>query len=343
MTLDTWTRDQITTIRSIGNTASNSIYNPNESLHPPPSSRGADERDSEMEKYIRRKYETGAFKAGAGRSGVAPTSLNRAREKAGKEVSFENRRNPELNDVLVKKEARDRDLPALPHVSSGAGVGGGGESASGARPRPARTVSTQGTAGGDEVRLIDLGGGTSSTLPLQLSMNGANGHGHLGQGPSHTSGFANSNAMWPTTTGAQPGAMQYMSTNGNPFHHSQHSYAAPATTSNMNGYNAYQQIQPPQQQSQQYQHFQSTPQNQQTYQQHYLVHQQQLQQQQQYQSGTSSQPFPQQSYLNGYGNSFLPPQHPNPQQSSYGNPIGMGYVPQQGQPWGMQTGTGGMR
>ncbi|CAD6575398.1 MAG: hypothetical protein TREMPRED_001365 [Tremellales sp. Tagirdzhanova-0007] len=303
-----------------------------------------------MEKYIRRKYEMGAFKAGAGagRSGMAPTSLNRAREKAGKEVSFENRRNPELNDVLVKKEARERELPTLPRAGGGmlvgGGLGGGGDLGSGARPRPARTGSAQRSAGGGEESLIDLRGGASSTLPLQLSVNGANRYGHLGQGPSYSPEFTTSNTMWPTLTGFQQGSMQYMSTNGNPQHHLQHSYSVPGTSSDMNGYNRHQQFQSPphQLQQQQYQHFQNPPQNQQAFQQHYLVQQQQhqQQQQQQYQSGTSSQPFPQQSYFNGNGNSFLPPQHLNSQPGSYGNPTGMGYAPQQGQPWGMQTGAG---
>ncbi|WWD20535.1 hypothetical protein CI109_105011 [Kwoniella shandongensis] len=130
VTLDTWTRDQIVSVRTIGNTASNQIYNPNEKLHPPPSSYGAEERDSEIEKYIRRKYEQGAFKenAGAGAGGgrlAEPTSLNRARERDGRLLPpgakggslRENTRNPELNDILapnMSNHGRDRDLPPLP-------------------------------------------------------------------------------------------------------------------------------------------------------------------------------------------------------------------------------------
>jgi hypothetical protein len=85
----------------------------------------------------------GSFKAGtevAGRKalGPEPTSLNRARERDGKTsgaVGGMNRRNPELNNVIVKKDVsegyKERELPALPiGITSGAGSRGRGRPAS---------------------------------------------------------------------------------------------------------------------------------------------------------------------------------------------------------------------
>lgn len=205
VTLDSWTREQISAMRQIGNKASNAIWNPNEALHPPPTSLGAEERDSEVEKYIRRKYEQGAFKAGAPKRTLpAPTSLNRAREMDGRlpsgsvtslagssgggSSSFENKRNPELNDILAKKPifATERDLPALPVNTTGAAP----------RPRPARSnsstpapnaqnnpqnpfpsaLTSQPSNGamysqmGSNGMLINMEGGISSTMPLQLNV-----------------------------------------------------------------------------------------------------------------------------------------------------------------------------
>ncbi|KAF8485561.1 hypothetical protein JB92DRAFT_3026001 [Gautieria morchelliformis] len=48
-------------MKSIGNLASNAKYNPNETRHPPPANREESERDSELEKFIRWKYEFRRF------------------------------------------------------------------------------------------------------------------------------------------------------------------------------------------------------------------------------------------------------------------------------------------
>nr|XP_019007987.1 uncharacterized protein I206_07155 [Kwoniella pini CBS 10737]OCF46768.1 hypothetical protein I206_07155 [Kwoniella pini CBS 10737] len=130
VTLDTWTREQIIHMKEVGNTISNSIFNPNEKLHPPPPSYGHDERDSEIERYIRKKYEMGIFKVGSKPSSSSliyePTSLNRARERNGKLPfnSLSQNQNQNSNDIISfnKKEYnsnyRDRDLPELPNSNS---------------------------------------------------------------------------------------------------------------------------------------------------------------------------------------------------------------------------------
>ena len=195
VTLDSWSRDQITAMRNMGNTASNAVWNPDETRHPPPASLSAEDRDSELEKYIRRKYEQGAFRAGAGKLGPAPTSLNRAREQNGRlalgtvtgpgargitlgsyDVN-ENRRNPELNDVLVRRPSNtsvERELPALPKETKAATLAP-------PRSRPVRSSSTSPVKSTvplispfaqqqqSSVPLVNLNGGLSSTRPLQLN------------------------------------------------------------------------------------------------------------------------------------------------------------------------------
>ncbi|KAG6888772.1 hypothetical protein C0995_006101 [Termitomyces sp. Mi166 len=48
-------------MKSIGNIKSNAIYNPNEARHPPPANLMDAERDSELEQYIRSKYQFRRF------------------------------------------------------------------------------------------------------------------------------------------------------------------------------------------------------------------------------------------------------------------------------------------
>ncbi|KAJ3840909.1 hypothetical protein F5878DRAFT_708460 [Lentinula raphanica] len=61
LTLDSWSKEQVERMKEMGNLNSNAIYNPNELRHPPPPMLTEDERDSELEKYIRAKYEYKKF------------------------------------------------------------------------------------------------------------------------------------------------------------------------------------------------------------------------------------------------------------------------------------------
>ncbi|KIK68299.1 hypothetical protein GYMLUDRAFT_35684 [Collybiopsis luxurians FD-317 M1] len=61
LTMDSWTKEQVERMKEMGNLNSNAIYNPNELRHPPPPMLTEDERDSELEKYIRAKYEYKRF------------------------------------------------------------------------------------------------------------------------------------------------------------------------------------------------------------------------------------------------------------------------------------------
>ncbi|CDO78261.1 hypothetical protein BN946_scf184491.g6 [Trametes cinnabarina] len=53
LTLDSWTKEQVEFMRSMGNLKSNAHYNPDETKNPPPTNMIDSERDSELEKYIR--------------------------------------------------------------------------------------------------------------------------------------------------------------------------------------------------------------------------------------------------------------------------------------------------
>ncbi|BGP57294.1 hypothetical protein JCM8202_002871 [Rhodotorula sphaerocarpa] len=66
LTLDTWSREQVENMRQLGNVRVNSFLNPDERRHPPPPPDSGDERNSELERFIRNKYEYKTFAAEAG-------------------------------------------------------------------------------------------------------------------------------------------------------------------------------------------------------------------------------------------------------------------------------------
>ncbi|KIM64665.1 hypothetical protein SCLCIDRAFT_15206 [Scleroderma citrinum Foug A] len=61
LSLDEWTKDQIEFMRQNGNVKSNQLYNPDETRHPPPTNMVDSERDSDLERFIRAKYEFKRF------------------------------------------------------------------------------------------------------------------------------------------------------------------------------------------------------------------------------------------------------------------------------------------
>ncbi|KIJ16285.1 hypothetical protein PAXINDRAFT_168446, partial [Paxillus involutus ATCC 200175] len=61
ITLDAWSKEQVQVMKEIGNIKSNALYNPDETRHPPPANMLDSERDSELEKFIRSKYELKRF------------------------------------------------------------------------------------------------------------------------------------------------------------------------------------------------------------------------------------------------------------------------------------------
>ncbi|KAI0824532.1 hypothetical protein BC628DRAFT_418888 [Trametes gibbosa] len=61
LTLDSWTKEQVEVMKTTGNAKSNAHFNPDEVKHPPPTNMIDSERDSDLEKYIRAKYEYKSF------------------------------------------------------------------------------------------------------------------------------------------------------------------------------------------------------------------------------------------------------------------------------------------
>ncbi|KZT01345.1 ArfGap-domain-containing protein [Laetiporus sulphureus 93-53] len=61
LTMDMWTKEQVEVMRSTGNIKSNAYFNSDERRNPPPTNMVDAERDSELEKYIRAKYEYKLF------------------------------------------------------------------------------------------------------------------------------------------------------------------------------------------------------------------------------------------------------------------------------------------
>ncbi|KAI6128156.1 hypothetical protein EDD16DRAFT_1744912, partial [Pisolithus croceorrhizus] len=78
LSLDEWSKEQVEFMKQNGNIKSNQLYNPDEVRHPPPANLIGTERDSELEKFIRAKYEYKRFmgrkppSAGQGSAVVPP-------------------------------------------------------------------------------------------------------------------------------------------------------------------------------------------------------------------------------------------------------------------------------
>ncbi|KAJ7507152.1 hypothetical protein B0H11DRAFT_2271669 [Mycena galericulata] len=79
LTMDSWTREQTENMRENGNIKSNHYYNPNEARHPPPPNLMDGERDSEMEQFIRSKYE---YKSFIDKSALVASKLGPSRSAA---------------------------------------------------------------------------------------------------------------------------------------------------------------------------------------------------------------------------------------------------------------------
>ncbi|EGG13012.1 uncharacterized protein MELLADRAFT_76352 [Melampsora larici-populina 98AG31] len=61
LTLDSWTKEQVERMRSTGNIKANMQWNPNSAKNPPPTDLEESERDSQLERFIRKKYESAQF------------------------------------------------------------------------------------------------------------------------------------------------------------------------------------------------------------------------------------------------------------------------------------------
>ncbi|KAH8990770.1 hypothetical protein EDB92DRAFT_721691 [Lactarius akahatsu] len=82
LTMDVWTKEQVENMRQAGNIKSNQQYNPDEVRNPPPTNMIDAERDSELEKFIRDKYEFKRFIGRVDRSAVVAAHLGPSRSAA---------------------------------------------------------------------------------------------------------------------------------------------------------------------------------------------------------------------------------------------------------------------
>ncbi|KAI0320420.1 putative GTPase activating protein for Arf-domain-containing protein [Amylostereum chailletii] len=79
LSLDSWSKEQIESMRQNGNIKSNSYYNPDEVRNPPPTNMIDSERDSDLEKFIRDKYE---YKRFVSKSSIVESYLGPSRSLA---------------------------------------------------------------------------------------------------------------------------------------------------------------------------------------------------------------------------------------------------------------------
>jgi stromal membrane-associated protein len=140
----------------MGNTKANSIYNPDESRHPPPTNTSEfNDRDSELEKFIRRKYVEGRFKpsaAGYAEEVSRPRASSIRANGTGTSTtgSFQRQSpNPELNDIVVPRSrtpgggsAEETRPPIFATRSSGNGMGVT-DSPGRSRPRPTHSATLE--------------------------------------------------------------------------------------------------------------------------------------------------------------------------------------------------------
>jgi len=70
LTLDSWNKEQLETMKNWGNVKANQHYNPDERRHPPPANIEHTDRGSELENFIRLKYENKKFMG-------SPAKINR--------------------------------------------------------------------------------------------------------------------------------------------------------------------------------------------------------------------------------------------------------------------------
>ncbi|GLB39760.1 putative GTP-ase activating proteins for the small GTPase, ARF [Lyophyllum shimeji] len=185
LTMDVWTKEQVEHMKSMGNVKSNAIYNPNEIRHPPPPNLVDSERDSELETYIRSKYEFKRFmdrsafvssKLGPSKSASSVTSNGSSRSVSSPLTSTEPPAPRPSTTIPSNQISTPRPTAtATPAVAPTRSVS---QPLSAAQPssKPAAAKPTQPTNGADPPNgvwtdLISLQTpSSSSSLPLQYQM-----------------------------------------------------------------------------------------------------------------------------------------------------------------------------
>ncbi|KAJ7178082.1 hypothetical protein C8R46DRAFT_1160381 [Mycena filopes] len=156
LTMDSWTREQTENMKQNGNIKSNLYYNPNEARHPPPPNLMDGERDSEMEQFIRSKYE---YKSFLDRSAVVASKLGPSRSA----TSVVPRAAPSPTPAASKPPAAP---PAAPPRTFSQPIPTPQPQQPPPQQRPPPPLQQQGGVWNDLISL--QAPASSSTLPLQL-------------------------------------------------------------------------------------------------------------------------------------------------------------------------------
>lgn len=251
LTMDSWTKDQVDSMRAMGNSKSNSIYNPNEIRNPPPPNLEDTERDSELEQYIRSKYEYRRFidKSALVASKLGPSrsaSMVTSRSVSSPITNLPRTSSPSTAAVSATTASA---LPAhMKQSTASLSPAQPSDKApfDGARPTPQRSVSqpivhqTQQTQvqsgtpqGGvwDDLVALQAVPASSSSLPLQYQQQQAalpafsQGLTAVSQTPYGTNGYSNG-----MTTGMSTATFQQQSfADSNPYSQPQSAFAASTT------------------------------------------------------------------------------------------------------------------
>ncbi|KAI0039122.1 ArfGap-domain-containing protein, partial [Auriscalpium vulgare] len=173
LTLDTWSKEQVENMRQNGNIKSNAHYNPNEIRHPPPTNMVDSERDSELEKFIRDKYE---YKRFISRSAIVAQHLGPSRSAASVRSNTSGSSSgsvpPPTRSQTVPMKGPGAALPSPPSSATLAARAVPSRSfTSAAQPQPPQPAQPPKPAGGVWDDLVALQSPSqppsNSSLPLQ--------------------------------------------------------------------------------------------------------------------------------------------------------------------------------
>ncbi|KAF8635760.1 hypothetical protein AX15_000368 [Amanita polypyramis BW_CC] len=124
ITLDSWTKEQVESMKAMGNLKSNAVYNSNETRHPPPPALADPENDVELESYIRSKYQYKKFidksalvalKLGPSRSAVNASTSRSASTPVGNQKALSSSPIPSSSSVpSVIGKSTETPVPSLP-------------------------------------------------------------------------------------------------------------------------------------------------------------------------------------------------------------------------------------
>ncbi|EJD05324.1 ArfGap-domain-containing protein [Fomitiporia mediterranea MF3/22] len=151
LTLDDWSKEQVENMKTIGNVRANAYWNPDETKHPLPTNMEESERDSELEKYIRSKYQFQRFrplgaraaeKLGPSQSLQSRTPMPSAQPSSTVVPPIRSQTAPIRSDIAAESSRTAPPVPSAPVMDARSLSSGSGFIGTGARIElPARRSS----------------------------------------------------------------------------------------------------------------------------------------------------------------------------------------------------------